>query len=701
VKTILFFSLNPTENLDFYDEENYNIIHEIDYNIDTVLNTFNDIKENHEEIYFCSDNIEFLVVIYRLYTQLFDAFIYQSSSIITSFNPEPEYQIFLKIDILDEEDIFVPIYCLQNIPTNISINIDFKKIDSAKSINSTKKEDFIEKVYYFDNKYLLTTGLSLDLKIITLDNSLIQNNIDITSAFININSDLISYINYIIYVLTNSTANSETSLNKIKIKIEKLIKKDQLKLFIILRIIIKAEKNPTINTFINSFLICFNSINEDFFKTAIDEVMTSESMSLLNKYYLFWQYMRVYFITQNIQNTSSQFNLAGLYRNVYNDYKNSLDNLSFIPKEKRNQDLIFIFTGQLLGSKHAPTKLLLERAYHLIKNFNKNVLILNTKELITKEGQVPFFQDYLAYQKDYYSDANHVTYKGLEIPFYQPSSNMPNEEEIKSILSIVQEYKPYFILSIGSANLTADLCSNIVPTVAFPTTSDLPISESQILINRTELSSENRALCKDLNIDEKSIIISNPKGRGEDLQITYTKKEFDLPENKFLISVVGNRLEDEISNEFILMLLNTIKENTFIVFIGVFENYAKLCNQFLDLKNNSIHLPFQNHLNAVLKLFDLNVNPDRIGGAHGALYSIMHSIPIVTINRGDTHVLTTNHFSVTSYKSMQKIIKKYINDPIFYKKQSELAYQTYLKGSNTEEEISLLLSDIEKNHYFL
>jgi len=154
VKTILFFSLNPTENLDFYDEENYNIIHEIDYNIDTVLNTFNDIKENHEEIYFCSDNIEFLVVIYRLYTQLFDAFIYQSSSIITSFNPEPEYQIFLKIDILDEEDIFVPIYCLQNIPTNISINIDFKKIDSAKSINSTKKEDFIEKVYYFDNKYL-------------------------------------------------------------------------------------------------------------------------------------------------------------------------------------------------------------------------------------------------------------------------------------------------------------------------------------------------------------------------------------------------------------------------------------------------------------------------------------------------------------------------------------------------------------------
>ena len=59
--------------------------------------------------------------------------------------------------------------------------------------------------------------------------------------------------------------------------------------------------------------------------------------------------------------------------------------------------------------------------------------------------------------------------------------------EILNILSIVQEYKPYFILNIGSGNLTADLCSNLVTTVSFPTTSDLAISESQIHIHRSEL----------------------------------------------------------------------------------------------------------------------------------------------------------------------------------------------------------------------
>jgi len=697
MKTILFFTDNKNTEINLTSNDSCNIIYIFNYDINNILNVYQEHEK--KDIYICSDNIQFLIIAYRMYTQIFDAFIYHSSQTNKKLTENEEHKLFLHTDILVEEEITIPIYYLKDEPKDLFIDINLQKIHSIDNISLIKKKPTFEKIFYFNNKYLITTGVSINIKVINLDNSDVKQDINVESDFIHIEPIIVLHINYILNILTSSDVDKGTALNKSQLKISKLPKIEQYKFFIILKLIINTKRNIIYDTFINSFLIDFDSLTDSFFHTIIDEIQTS-TLTKSNKYYLFWQYLRLYFITPNIQSISSQLHIAKLYRNVYNEYKDSLNDLTLIPKENRNKNLIFIFTSQFLESNHAPTKLILERASYLIKDFNKDVLIINTKELITQEGAVPFFKNFIANDMQKYSNTNYVSYNDLEIPFYQPFSNMPNEGEINNILSIVKEYKPYFLLNFGSGNLTCDLCSNIISSITFPTTSDFPISESQIRINRTMLSNDNKNLCKELNIDERSLIISNPKNGYHESKVTYSKEDYDLPNDKFLLSIVGNRLDNEVSDEFILMILNTITENTFIVFIGEFLRYSLLCDQFPLLKNNSKFLPYQDYLSDVLKLFDLHINPDRIGGGHGALYSIMHSIPIVTLDKGDVHTLTKNNFSVSSYNEMEQIIKRYIHDPLFYKEQSKIAHNIYEQEQDIKKEISLLIEDIEKNPYF-
>ena len=69
--------------------------------------------------------------------------------------------------------------------------------------------------------------------------------------------------------------------------------------------------------------------------------------------------------------------------------------------------------------------------------------------------------------------------QGIDIPFYQPSVNMPNESECINIVNMVKKYKPYLIFNIGGYSITADLCSQIVPVATISTSGNYSISKSK------------------------------------------------------------------------------------------------------------------------------------------------------------------------------------------------------------------------------
>ena len=700
MKTILFFSCekNPQFKNNFSLSEDFRLkIFSIkDLEITSLFKLFMDEKKTSDYVYFASDDINYLTIIFRLYNQIFENFIFIPNNIDLSVNHE--FDIFIKTNISDTEKITKPIYYFDKKPTT-TVNIDFKQIKNLNEINKNEKNiEKIQKVFHFEDKFLITEFINFDYKIIKLDDSSDDKNITLNSIFSNLDNHLFKHAKYILESIDNPNNNLTLSLSKIRNILNRLNEIEQKKFIIHFKFLINNITNDIIKNYLNSFLVNLDFFSSDMFNSLINDITNDQSLTPNTKYFLFWQYLRLDFI-KPLENKINQEYLWSLYKNIYNNYKNFFSNFEFICKEKRNENLIFIFTGQFLGELHAPTKLLLERAYHLKKNFNKEILIINTSELLTKKAEIPFFESTFANKIDSYSNINQISYRDIEIPFYQSNTDMPDDNEILNILSIVQEYKPYFILNIGSGNLTADLCSNLVTTVSFPTTSDFAISKAQIHIHRSELTNKDFDLLKKTNIDPTSIIISHP--RGEIIsKVSYTRKDFDLPEDKFLLSVVGNRLTQEITEEFISMLNETLEYNTYVVFIGTFDNYEKYCKEFPKLRKNSTLLEYQEHLYDVMKLFDLFVNPGRVGGGTGGFYSIMNSVPLVTLDYGDIHHITDGHFSVNSYKEMKEYIIKHIENPIFYKKQSEEAYKIYIKKSDTIEELDELLKEIYRNNYF-
>jgi hypothetical protein len=688
--------------------ENF-VLKVIDANAVDITNIFQIYLEEVKEVskvYCVSDDIEFLFILYRLYHNTFDQFTYVSSDAKAVKIDKTIKEKFLQSPIQDKENIFKSIYIFDD----IDVQVDYLKFtQKVKDFISVQKGETckslevpIQKVFIFDNKVLISEFFSFKFMLIFLDDSSLPSKINYKTFFYKI-EPLSWWLEDEIFLILNAIDEAGKQITdpieKRELELNELNEYKQKKYIICSKFFIdQLYKLPSVKYYYIAFLEQFDFFTHTMFNSMIEETIKDKELEAKHKFFLLNQYIRLDF-TNKLDKKGHQKYLWSLYREVFESYKIKFSGIEFITKEKRNKNLIIIVTSQFLGELHAPTKLVLERAYHLVKDFNKEVLIINTSELLSKEGQVPFYKNYLAYKEDDFSHYNSVSYKDINIPFYQSSVQMPNENEILNILSIVNEYKPYFILSIGTANLTADLCSNLVTTVTFPTTSNFPISMSQVHIYRSELTADERQFLKELKIDPKSVIISYPKGEELTTQYSYTRQDFDLPEDKFLISVVGNRLDDEVKEEFILALIKAIEYGAYIGFIGQFENYDKICKKYSQLAINSTFLGYQKHLYDVMKVFDLFVNPGRIGGGSG-LYFLMYSKPIVTFNYGDVHVGSKGLFSVATYKDMEEKIIKNITDEEYYYSQTILAKEVFADLINIHGEVEELLNKIELNPNF-
>lgn len=688
MQNILFFTSNTNQNYINIDSKVFEPSKE---------NLINLSKENNNDFLFASDDINFLQIAFRLYNQTFDNFVYISNE-ENSSKSFGELDIFLTAPINENENITKPIYVFGELPKT-NLDITFKHITSFEEIKKEvicEKE--IQKVFHFENRFLITEIIDFNYKIITLDNSSPKGNIGLNSFFFNLENHLIENMEYIFRIFDDLSKDITPIINQIKTVLEKLSQNEQEKFIIHFKFLVNNLSDENIKNYLFSFLANLRFFTPKMFDSLIEEVINNDKLNLQNKNFLFWQYSRINFV-MSLEKQASQEVFWKFYRDIYSNYKKLFESIEFIPKEKRNENLIFIFINQFLTELHAPTRLLLERAYHLTKDFNKEILIINTADILPKVGAMNFYNTTIGNKIAQYSNINQIPYKDINIPFYQSAVDMPNENEMLNILSIVNEYKPYFILNIGSANLTADLASNLVTSVSFPTTSNLAISECQIRINRSEIKEkEDLSLLDKLNINSDSIIVSHPYGEVIS-KITYTKKDFNLPEDKFLLSVVGNRLGDEVTDEFLSMLLETIKYNTHIVFIGSFATYDKYCSKYPKLEENSTLLGFQEHLYDVMKLFDLFVNPARIGGGTGGLYSIANSVPLVTLDYGDVHFTSEGFFSVTSYKEMGKRIINNITNKDYYNEQSLLAEKVLKNQVGIKDEVEKLLHNIYKSYY--
>lgn len=378
--------------------------------------------------------------------------------------------------------------------------------------------------------------------------------------------------------------------------------------------------------------------------------------------------------------------------NVCN-FSNLLDiSFEYIPYIKRNNNRIVIITDQILTVKHSPSKIILDQCYTLQKEMGLDIFLvicpihvtlLNHtlwSEIVPENYLRELNGDYIVTYKDsdiYINQKNSdgmfiINYKDISIKGMQILFDQDNFLLQKQVLNKIYDYNPKFIYNINSINPLADICMNFTTVVSSGMSYGYPISDAPILLCLDDNNKKEKHEYEILSPYQQYIIKYKNNYSIDKPKCIRNRKEFDIPEDNFIITIVGNRLQDEITQDFIDKLERIIRINSSIsiLFIGNYDNYFEYFNEDT-FKNRVFFIGFQPDLVSVISIADLYLNPPRKGGGISALIALYAGVPVITLPNCDVAGNVGEKYICSNIEELYILIDKYLNDQEFYNKQKE------------------------------
>ncbi|WP_127836703.1 glycosyltransferase [Clostridium prolinivorans] len=672
----------------------FNDVDENNLNFDNLfylLNALFDKNVDNYEIYLASNVKEFIMIEYILYKQWIKGFLYLNNN-VQHIETDNIYTLILKemISNIDAKNFYL-IKDESGIFKNYNIfNKDFE----------TDKFDinFENEIYSINGEnHIFSIKSNLKTNIIKVNSSdFCKNNIYTFHYDLNYVDNFLNEIEYYSNTSINEFAKNigyiQSFFEKFKSILDNInsYEKELVK-FKMEKELFEIGKNDILKIFLGSALLYLYN-KKIYIEFIAKTLVNSKTLSKENKFFCYYQLKRYNFIN-NIEDKEIYKLFKLLYDNICEEYlvKKSLKK---IQRYKRNKQLIFVFTSQFLSEHHAPTKLAMDTCYNLIKHFNKNVILINIKECLTLKGLIPMINVASANVIEEYYSINSINYKDVSIPFYQPDVHMPNDDEIDNILNMVKKYKPYLIINIGQS-LIGDIASNIVPAVTLPLGMYEYSRSDFCVVNDMQEKEEYIQL---YNLKEKNIIISKFAFEIKEQVKRYEKKQIGIPYNKFILSIVGNRLNCEIDDDFLNILDRCCKQlNAYVVFINNFTFNSNQKKRYEYLYNNYKNMGYQEDLLAIMEHIDLFVNPKRKGGGTSAIYALYKGKPVVTLNFGDVAKNVGREFCCDSYEEMYDLIKEYYFNKDFYIKQGIIAKEIALFLTDTKLFIKNIFNELNNS----
>lgn len=294
-----------------------------------------------------------------------------------------------------------------------------------------------------------------------------------------------------------------------------------------------------------------------------------------------------------------------------NKLKDSLDTrYEYIPFENRVKNRILILMEPMLDAEHAPTNRAIN-IHHALKHMGYEVAViasttynLNRIQRVLYEVTVmqTLSEETMEFHKDFFGEKA----EGI----YYSFTNENYLEEMTDAIQVIYNFNPEFIISVGGDNLMAEICNHFTTVITRPCSTSLPMTAGRYI---ADIFEKKDVLGKQLLEEQKQIRMPN---------ITYFRKKesmvtrvyLGIPEEEFAIALAGNRLDNEISDDF-LNIFNTILKkhtNVAVYFIGECPN---LCERLTERANMHFLGEVQDFANT-LGVFDLIVNPPRQGGGN-------------------------------------------------------------------------------------
>ena len=434
----------------------------------------------------------------------------------------------------------------------------------------------------------------------------------------------------------------------------------------------KIPGNPPIMTLFLYSLVLELAPCAEVVEEALDFILENAGYFTKNNLYFYaYRIMSVTFRRKDAENAATRVKLWELFNIIYRRFESEVStSLEPIPFEQRNKDLVIVFTEQMVTIKHGPTKTALDRCKAIITKMNKNVLLICTNEMLSEAGSLPY-AIYMNANSNDYKDAEEIEWKGVKIPFFNIDETMPSIRVIDEMLALIRRLAPYRIVSIGAKGVLANLADRIIPSVGIglcPSATE-PTSMTFQTLGKP-MDAADRELLSAMKLPESHVIESVFTSSLKPQQGKFTRGELGIPEDAFVITVIGGRLGFEVTEEFLEMLEGVMEDDYFILFLGIFDGYENKLRSHKKIEKAYKCMAVDDIL-AVLELCDLYVNPIRRGGGTSCVEAMYKGVPVVSTAYGDVAVNCGPDFCVEDYDKMGKTIRRYHDDIDFYTDMSQ------------------------------
>jgi len=424
--------------------------------------------------------------------------------------------------------------------------------------------------------------------------------------------------------------------------------------------------------------------NTDYTNIYLNEILSNEKLNAENLYFV-WSHFKRILLTKLVPfDGNSEKKLDGIYDKSYNIFFNGLKKyLAEIPLEKRNKDLVIILAIQFLDDAHAPTRSVIERA-KVLQELGKTVMIINTTEQYIKAGYIPVWTEGCGMVLDNYNNITGIKAGGARLRFYQMPKELPIPYKVQVLSQIINKLKPYYILSIGTGSILADLCGNIVPCASMALAfSTLPKTKNKMKILGRKLYPEEEKKFQDTDIIESRFTFELKPQKKQ-----FSRSLMGLPEDKFILAVVGIRLQYEVSPAFLDMLGKVCKAGCHVVFAGIMDNYQQLMEEYPVISACSTFIGYCDDILALMEICDLYINPDRVGGGFSIIEAFYKGVPGVYLERGDVYVAGGEEFAVSNFDIMAEQVIRYKEDKDYYNYMAGLAKERAKLMTSSKEAIA-------------
>lgn len=459
----------------------------------------------------------------------------------------------------------------------------------------------------------------------------------------------------------------------------------------------RQEANPMAQLALQSFAMKYFK-EPEYTRKLIETVCDKEKFPWNIRLCIYWYIIQFAFTKGNIMDAAANKQLREMYADIVGEIKKECGiHYEFREKERRNSKKVIVLISQFLTMEHAPTKTVLDRCRCLIEDYGMEVSLINTAEFMYIDKIVCLYDMAQASYDDSLSGIDRVEYMGHQIPYYQCSANMPCVEEILRLAEVFYDMNPYFILNIGGNSPVADICSEFCPTLTIATVySSMATTLGQFQAIGRQLTETEKSGLKDDGKLGNHVIESNFTFSLKPQKTKLTRQQLGLPEDKFVLILVGARMTEELDGELLNLLIAETDSNTVIALAGGYDNYDKKAQEIDGFTQKIFNLGFQKDMLAVLDCCDLYINPKRMGGGTSVFEAMYKGLPVVTLPIGDVGLAAGREFHAAGYDEMLKNIQRYAADKEYYGKQSVKAKERAAELMDTSKEFGIIIDEMIK-----